>query len=254
MNSRMIVGGVAALFVVIFLALGAGALTVYGAFSHSKPVVVIDSPSSNTSYHAGDQVSIESTSSDSNGIALVELSADGVVVRSDTPPAPQATFTVSQTWTASAGTHTLSVRAISKANDTSDPASITVVVTPTVTATATPGPAATPTRTAVPTSAPAASGACLNNSSFVTDVTIPDGTLFAEGQSFVKIWRVRNTGTCTWDAGYQLAFVDGSRLGAPASVAVPLTPPGATADFAVSETAPARAERRSSPARRRRRR
>ena len=33
--------------------------------------------------------------------------------------------------------------------------------------------------------------------------TIPDGTLMAPGQVFVKKWEVQNTGTCTWTATYR---------------------------------------------------
>ena len=45
-------------------------------------------------------------------------------------------------------------------------------------------------------------GDACNNSSFVSDVTIPDGTVLPAGQNFDKVWAVKNTGTCTWDDGY----------------------------------------------------
>ncbi len=38
------------------------------------------------------------------------------------------------------------------------------------------------------------------------DVTIPDGTPMSPGQEFVKTWRIRNTGICTWDTDYQPVF------------------------------------------------
>src|SRR5574341_807648 len=38
------------------------------------------------------------------------------------------------------------------------------------------------------------------------DVNIPDGTQMTPGQEFVKTWRVRNNGSCTWGAGYRLVY------------------------------------------------
>ena len=57
-----------------------------------------------------------------------------------------------------------------------------------------------------------------NNSVFVADVTIPDGTIFQDsnekgsrpGNDFQKIWRVQNTGTCKWDEGYSLGLIGGN--------------------------------------------
>ena len=38
------------------------------------------------------------------------------------------------------------------------------------------------------------------------DVTILDGTAMTPGQEFVKTWKIKNTGICTWDTGYKLIF------------------------------------------------
>ncbi len=38
------------------------------------------------------------------------------------------------------------------------------------------------------------------------DVNIPDGTQMTPGQQFVKTWKVRNNGSCTWGAGYGLVY------------------------------------------------
>jgi hypothetical protein len=38
------------------------------------------------------------------------------------------------------------------------------------------------------------------------DVTIPDGTPMTPGQEFVKTWKIRNSGICTWDTKYQAIF------------------------------------------------
>jgi hypothetical protein len=54
-------------------------------------------------------------------------------------------------------------------------------------------------------------GDSCNNSVFEEDVTIPDGTTLKPGEDFTKIWKIRNTGTCTWDEGYALVFIAGDR-------------------------------------------
>jgi hypothetical protein len=38
------------------------------------------------------------------------------------------------------------------------------------------------------------------------DVNIPDGTSMSPGQDFVKTWKVKNSGSCTWDANYKLVY------------------------------------------------
>ena len=61
--------------------------------------------------------------------------------------------------------------------------------------------------------APAATtslGDACNNSAFEADVTIPDFSEMEPGRNFVKTWRIRNTGTCTWDEGYELVYIGGS--------------------------------------------
>ncbi|HGJ66308.1 TPA: hypothetical protein ENS27_13160, partial [bacterium] len=52
----------------------------------------------------------------------------------------------------------------------------------------------------------AAAGRC-NWAGFVADVTVPDGTSFAPGAAFIKTWRLKNIGTCTWTGKYGLSFV-----------------------------------------------
>jgi len=38
------------------------------------------------------------------------------------------------------------------------------------------------------------------------DVNIPDGTTMTPGQDFIKTWRVKNSGSCSWGAGYELVY------------------------------------------------
>jgi hypothetical protein len=78
----------------------------------------------------------------------------------------------------------------------------------------TPQTTALPGFTALPTAGstgPTASlGDSCNNSSFVSDLTIPDNTVLPPGQNFDKVWQVKNTGSCTWDDGYALVYIGGS--------------------------------------------
>jgi hypothetical protein len=75
----------------------------------------------------------------------------------------------------------------------------------------TPLPGFTALPTAGGSTGPTASmGDACNNSSFVSDVTIPDGTVLNPGENFQKVWQVKNTGSCTWDEGYALVYIGGS--------------------------------------------
>ncbi len=77
-----------------------------------------------------------------------------------------------------------------------------------------------------------------DSATFISDITLPDGTIVSPGQALHKIWRVRNSGTSTWNSGYELVFVGGDQMGASNSVPVPTIAPGATADVAVDIIAP----------------
>jgi len=98
---------------------------------------------------------------------------------------------------------------------------------------------ATPTPTPTPTPEPlsAEEAACLQ-ASFVEDVTVPDGTHFDNGEPFTKTWRLRNSGTCDWPESTVLAFVSGSQMGGPDSVAVGAVKVGETVDISVDLVAP----------------
>ena len=57
-----------------------------------------------------------------------------------------------------------------------------------------------------------------NQAQFIMDVTVPDGSRFAPGDTFTKTWRVQNVGTCEWTPGYSLVFTSGDAFGAATSV------------------------------------
>lgn len=227
---------------IILLVLVFAALTGCDLLTGSKPNAIITSPPSGSTFHEGEDIAIQSVSTDAKGVVRVELIVDGQIVRADAAPTPQDQFTLVQTWKATAGSHTIIVKSYNGANGASDPAAISISVLagsapPPVANTATPAPTSTTAPGGPsPTTAPVA---CTNNSAFIADVTVPDGTAITAGQTFNKIWRLSNNGTCSWSIGYQFVFVSGEAMSANTVIAVPNTPPGGTADLLVPMTAPA---------------
>ena len=66
------------------------------------------------------------------------------------------------------------------------------------------------------------------------------GAQFIPGADFVKTWRLKNSGACTWDSSYALMFLDGDPLGAES--AIPLARevlPDETLDVSLQMQAPA---------------
>lgn len=108
--------------------------------------------------------------------------------------------------------------------------------TPSPTDTTEPEPTGTPTNTAIPTQTEVP----CDRAAFVTDVTIPDGTVLGKSENFTKTWRLRNTGSCTWNSSYQLIFDEGDAMGGPASkqLSSGSVTPGQTVDVSVDLTAP----------------
>lgn len=69
--------------------------------------------------------------------------------------------------------------------------------------------------------------------------TIPDGTQMKSEESFVKSWRIRNDGTCTWNTNYKFVFSQGDRMGGQQvqNLSAQVVP-GEMADFTVNLKAP----------------
>jgi hypothetical protein len=92
--------------------------------------------------------------------------------------------------------------------------------------------------TAGPSQTPAPVSLC-DAASFVRDVTIPDNTTLIPGGDFTKIWRIQNIGTCIWTPAYSLVFVSGSRMDAPARLALAgNVNPGQSVDLSADMSAP----------------
>jgi len=95
-----------------------------------------------------------------------------------------------------------------------------------------------PLFTSTPVFPPTPSVLC-DAAAFVKDVTIPDGTVLGRGTNFTKVWRIQNTGSCTWTPFYSVVFVGGDGLGASTINSFPgYVYPGNYVDLAVNMTAP----------------
>ncbi len=108
-------------------------------------------------------------------------------------------------------------------------------------------PAAAPTiePTSAPTAAPTLTSGgqgCTDAAEFVSDVSVPDNVLFSPGTPFIKTWRLKNTGTCTWDNRYLVHWISGATMSQqPGYFLVPAgqtVEPGQTVDVSVGMSAP----------------
>ena len=143
--------------------------------------------------------------------------------RGEITPTPNALTEVAQTVEANL------TQAIQTEQATDTPQVVTVP--PTVTLEA-------PTKTPVPPTATNISVPC-DRAQFVADVTVPDGTEFVPGKEFVKTWRLKNTGSCTWTTSYALVFDSGDAMNGPASANLTgSVAPGQTIDISADMKAP----------------
>lgn len=229
--------------------------------SLGQPSITMSLLSQSTQLNAGEQVTIQAALSDPSGITRVELVVDNRIVATQNLQTPLTAVTTTLNWTTTGGAHAVSVRAINTAGIAGEAATIQVAVlplsspvaaptlaptatftpVPTRAATATPVPRATaaPTNTPVPptpTQVPPTS--CSDNAVLIADVTVPDNTVVRPGQTFVKTWRIQNTGSCAWGEGYTFLAVSGEAMTANTQIAVPAVAPGATVDLSVPMTAP----------------
>jgi hypothetical protein len=94
--------------------------------------------------------------------------------------------------------------------------------------------------TAFPTAAsysPPASDGCYA-SAYVSDVTIEDRMEIAPGESFVKTWELKNTGTCAWDDDYLLTFYSGDDMDGEDTEIGEYVAPGNVSEVSVTLAAP----------------
>lgn len=99
------------------------------------------------------------------------------------------------------------------------------------TLTPTPTTVVLPTATKIPT--------VCNRAKFVSDVSVQDNSLVPPGTSFVKTWRLRNVGHCTWNTNYLLVFQGGNAMDAKRSIPLPRNvEPDQTIDLSIHMIAP----------------
>lgn len=98
--------------------------------------------------------------------------------------------------------------------------------------------------TPFPTATPVA---CIDQMTWVQDLNLDDRNMtappeIAPGQPFRKWWRIRNSGTCTWDGRYALTFVGGNsplaQMGGQPAAIQGTVAPGQTHDIFVDLVAP----------------
>jgi hypothetical protein len=74
------------------------------------------------------------------------------------------------------------------------------------------------------------------------DVNVPDNTTMTAGQNFVKTWKVKNNGSCTWGTGYGLVYGGYSdTMSGKAQAFVGPVVPGQTVEVSVQFVAPNKA-------------
>jgi hypothetical protein len=127
---------------------------------------------------------------------------------------------------------------------TPDVAALSTAAVATVYANLTLSPAPSPTPSATPLWTPPTLAtltvANCAQSTFVSDVTIPDGTKMTQNQQFTKTWRVQNSGTCPWTTAFNLVFLSGEAMGG-SSIAMPnVVQIGQSVDLSVNMTVPAK--------------
>ncbi len=111
-------------------------------------------------------------------------------------------------------------------------------------------PVPTPTPTpAQPQPTPTPPQGCYDGLAYVQDLNYDDHNMtnppvLQPGEAFRKGWRVRNTGTCTWDSSYVFDYVygnvDGARMGGQPTPIQGQVAPGQTYDIYVDLVAPLR--------------
>lgn len=168
-------------------------------------------------------------------IATTAIAACGA---SNTPQEQESTPDVAVIRTSAAGTvisqFTLTAAAFTPTVSLpTEPGETSTPSTPQATNTATTQPVAQVTN------AQGTTVALCDNLEFVADVNIPDDTNMAPGQDFLKTWRVKNTGSCPWEAGYELVYAGyADKMDGQPQALTQVVQPGQEVEISVQFTAP----------------
>ncbi len=79
---------------------------------------------------------------------------------------------------------------------------------------------------------------CSHAMAFDADVTVPDGQTISVGSTFIKTWRIRNTGNCPWTQDFIFGFVSGTRMDGADRYLPSVVYPGDSVDISINLTAP----------------
>lgn len=133
---------------------------------------------------------------------------------------------------------TMSAPVIPTSTNTPVPPTQTLTITPASPTNTPEGAAATSTLVVIPTQP---SGTSEDDANFVSDVTIPDGSMLKAGEQFTKTWRFQNIGKTTWTTDYSIQYLEGNLLGKDSALTFKLAKnvaPGEYGDVSVPFTAP----------------
>ncbi len=219
-----------------------------GAPASDAVTVNIISPANYATVTLGQPAQIVVSATAAAGVSRVEMTVDGtlVAVANNTELTTAYQTTIYYTPLIQ-GPLNFVLHAYDKNNLASSPVGLTlqsVMATSVAVGVSTnmPGtnaPAPTPAHTPTPIPGIAGPGGCVLNMQFIADVSVADGTTIPFNGAFTKTWRVRNSGTCTWNSSYRLVFASGSQLGAPGSVPLMPAKPNDVVDLSVPMRAPA---------------
>ena len=104
-----------------------------------------------------------------------------------------------------------------------------------------------PTSTAEPTQpivlVPSPTIACTDQLTYVSDLTVPDGTVVVPDSTIDKRWEVENSGTCNWNENYHLRQIAGPDLGISKEQALYPARSGSRANLRIVLTAPSKPDK-----------
>jgi hypothetical protein len=79
---------------------------------------------------------------------------------------------------------------------------------------------------------------CRDNLTYLSDISIPDGTVVAPGSTIDKRWEVENSGSCNWEEGYQIRLISDQALGSPKELTLVPARSGSRVEIRIVFTAP----------------
>ncbi len=157
-------------------------------------------------------------------------------VPTQTPAPPEPTIDVAALNTAAAQTVVANISATALAQPTIE-STATLAPSPTVAATL------TSAISLVITAGVGTQGLLCDDAGYGVplDVNFTDGSEVTAGQVFIKTWKIRNIGACSWGAGYQVIYGYGEKMDGQAVALTSTIIPGQEGEISVQFKAPAKA-------------